>query len=143
LMRTIRTAAILAPLLLAAPARAQVTGSIFSGDLEFDLALQAPFPNMGPALLRPSNLVSALQPDRSQLNQFTWFFHIAGDPRAFNFNSELGQTVQSMPGSLTVTQNYAGFNGIQTYTLAAAGPNVGSLHSTARIENPGATPLTI
>src|SRR5262249_23767226 len=138
-----RIAAFLGSTWLALAAHAQFTGSIIAGGLEFDLALQAPFPNMGPALLRPSNLVSSLEPDRSQLNQFTWFYHIAGDPRAYNFNTELGQQVQTNPDSLIVTQNYAGWNGVQTYQLVGVGPTTGYLRSTARVDNLGAAALVI
>jgi hypothetical protein len=129
--------------LAAGAARAQYTGVVTAGDLEFDLATQAPFPNMGPALLRPSNLISALEPTMSQVNQYLWFYYLAGDVRAFNFNDEGGQEVQVVGSTITVKQHYAGWDGVQTYTLAAGGPGVGSLHAQATVRNLGSSPLTI
>src|ERR1051325_9927316 len=80
--------------LAAGSAHAQLfTATVTDGGLEFDLATQAPFPNMGPALLRPSNLVSAAEPDVSQVNQYLWYYFLPGDARAYNFNSEGGQEV--------------------------------------------------
>jgi hypothetical protein len=124
-------------------AQAQFTAAVTAGELEFDLGAQAPFPNMGPALLRPSNLVSALESDRSQLNQFLWFYHIAGEARAYNFNTEGGQEVQTSGATITVTQHYQGWDGIQTYELVATGPDVGYLRSRAIVRNLGSAPLSI
>jgi hypothetical protein len=119
------------------------TATITSGDLEFDLATQAPLGIMGPMLLRPSNLISALEPDASQLNQFLWYYYIQGDPRAYNFNQEGGQQVQTTPDSVTVTQHYSGWDGIQEYTIVGTGANVGYLRSRATVHNLGAAPLVI
>jgi hypothetical protein len=129
--------------LAAAPAMAQFEGSLTAGDLEFDLALQAPFPDMGPMLLRPSNLVAASEPDRSQLNQFSWFYHLAGDPRSYVFNSSGGQQVQTVGDTITVTQHYQGWDGITAYTLVSTGDNRGYLASTATIHHLGTAPLTL
>ena len=89
-MRT-RCGAVWAVLAAAGAARAQFAGTVTAGGVEFDLAVQAPFPNMGPMLLRPSNLVSVAEPGMSQLNQYVWYYYLPGDPRAYNFNDSGGQ----------------------------------------------------
>ena len=141
-MRT-RCGAVWAVLAAAGAARAQFAGTVTAGGVEFDLAVQAPFPNMGPMLLRPSNLVSVAEPGMSQLNQYVWYYYLPGDPRAYNFNDSGGQEVQVVGNTITVTQHYAGWDGIQTYALSSSGARTGVLHAQATVHNLGAAPLSI